>query len=168
MKKIQIGARINADDAEFLNLLEINGATTPSDKLRAIIEEARLRREYANDFSGSFRMIQEQVIPLTEKIKKIEFEKNLHSGLLARVLEWLPDFYAYCFSSLPENNQTEEDLIAYEKGAVDRVVRLFESLLHQLLSKQSTSYDPDILNNHLSSIAEIIKMIEMTSSKKEV
>jgi len=61
MKKIQIGARISPEDADFLNLLEINGAKTPSDKLRAIIEEARLRREYSHEFTGSYRMIQEQL-----------------------------------------------------------------------------------------------------------
>lgn len=167
MKKIQIGARISAEDAEFLNLLEINGATTPSDKLRAIIEEARLRRDCAGDYTGSFRTIQEQVIPLTERIKKAEFDKNIHSGLLARILEWLPDFYAYCFSSLPENIETEEELIAYEKGAIDRVIRLFESFLHLMLSKQPTSYDAESLSSHLSSINELMKMIQMTSSSKE-
>ncbi len=165
MKKIQIGARVNADDAEFLNLLEINGATTPSDKLRAIIEEARLRREYSHDFSGSYRMIQEQIIPITEKIKKAEFDKEIHSALLTRILEWLPEFYAYSLSSLSDDS--EENLAAFEKGAVDRVVRLFESLLHLELSAQTSSYTPGVFKDHVASLSELIKIIHTTSQKEE-
>ena len=165
MKKVQIGARVNAEDAEFLNLLEINGATTPSDKLRAIIEEARLRREYSHDFSGSYRMIQEQITPITEKIKKAEYDKEIHSALLTRILEWLPEFYAYSLSSLSDDS--EENLAAFEKGAVDRVVRLFESLLHLELSHQTSSYTPGVFKNHVSSLSELIKIIHTTSQKEE-
>ena len=144
MKKVQIGARVNVEDAEFINLLKINGANTPSDKLRAIIEEARLRREYSQDFSGSYRMIQEQVTPITERIKKAEFEKDIHSVLLTRILEWLPEFYAYSLSSLTDDPASAEELASYEKGAIDRVARLFESLLHLELSNQSNSYTPGV------------------------
>ncbi len=167
MKKIQIGARVNAEDAEFLNLLEINGATTPSDKLRAIIEEARLRREFSHDFTGSYRMIQEQVTPITERIKKAEFEKNIHSAQLTRILEWLPEFYAYSLSSLADDAESKEELANYEKGAVDRVARLFESLLHLELSTQASSYTPGVFRDHVSSLAELIRIIHTTSQKKE-
>ena len=167
MKRIQIGARISTEDAEFLNLLEINGANTPSDKLRAIIKEARLQREYSQDFTGSYKMIQEQVTPLTERIKNAEFEENIHSELLARILEWLPEFYAYCLCSLPEVIESENELSTYEKGAVDRVLRLFESLLHQELSTQSNSYSPNILKDHVASLAGFIKIIDRTTREKE-
>ncbi len=167
MKKIQIGARVSAEDAEFLNLLEIDGARTPSDKLRAIIREARLQREYAQDFPGIYKAIQERVTPLTEKIKKVEFEKNIRSEPLARILEWLPEFYAYCLSSLPEDIDSEEELRLYEQGAVDRVAILYESLLHQELSSHSTSYNQHIFKSHISSLAKIINIIDQSSPTKE-
>jgi hypothetical protein len=167
MKKIQIGVRVNAEDAEFLNLLEINGATTPSDKLRAIIEEARLRREFSNEYTGSYRMIQEQITPIIEKIKNAEFEKGIHSALLTRILEWMPDFYAYCLSSRVHEDGPEAELINYERGAVDRVVRLLESLLHLQLSEQENCYSPDLLKKHVNSLADVIKIIDTTSQKKE-
>jgi hypothetical protein len=166
MKKIQIGARINPEDADFLNLLEINGAKTPSDKLRAIIEEARLRREYSRDFTGSYRMIQEQISPIIEKIKQIEFEQNIHSAPLARIFEWIPDFFAYCLCSLPETIESDQDLQMYEKGAVDRVARLFESLLHLELSSKGAAYNPNVFTDHMASLAETMKLIEQTSFAK--
>lgn len=167
MKKVQIGARISEEDAEFLHLLNINGATSPSDKLRAIIEEARIRREFSQDFSGLYRQVQEQVSPLAEKIKKIEFEQGIHSTLLARIFEWLPDFYAYCLCSLPDEIESEQELVDFEKGAIDRMARLIESLLHQELSSQETSYTPDVFKSHVSSFADLIKIINVKSQKAE-
>lgn len=167
MKKIQIGARVSAEDAEFINLLEINGAKTPSDKLRAIIEEARLRRAYSRDFAGAYRMIQEQIAPLVERVKNAEFENNTHSAVLARILEWFPEFYAYCLSSLPEVIESEKELCGYEKGMVDRVARLFESLLHQELSTQETSYNPLVIKEHVTSLGRIIKIISVSTEEKE-
>ncbi len=166
MKKIQIGVRVNAEDVEFLNLLEISGAKTPSDKLRAIIEEARLRREFANEYTGSYRMIQEQVTPITERIKKVEYDKNIHSALLTRILEWMPDFYAYCLTSLSEEKEVDEELLSYEKGAVDRVARLFESLLHLELSGQENSYTAGVFRDHVASFTKLLRIIDTTSQKK--
>jgi len=129
MKKIQVGARITEEDADFLNLLKINGANTPSDKLRAIIEEARQRREYSQDFTGLFRMTQEQI-----SAEKLE---------------------------------STEELKKYEKGAVDRVARLLESLLHLELSNQTSSYDPHALRNHVVSLTNIIQIITKTAQHEE-
>jgi hypothetical protein len=168
MKKIQVGARITEEDADFLNLLKINGANTPSDKLRAIIEEARQRREYSQDFTGLFRMTQEQLGPNIEKIKNAEFENDIHSALLARILEWLPDFYAFCLSAISaEKLESTEELKKYEKGAVDRVARLLESLLHLELSNQTSSYDPHALRNHVVSLTNIIQIITKTAQHEE-
>lgn len=167
MKKVQIGARVSKEDADFLNLLKINGATTPSDKLRAIIEEARLRREYSNDFSGSFKMIQEQTAPITERVKQYEYEMNIHSALLTRLLEWLPEFYAYSLSCLSDTPPSKDELVDFEKGAVDRVVRLFESLLHVELSTQENSYQSDVLQKHIPHLSNLIHIVNETSLKKE-
>jgi hypothetical protein len=168
MKKIQIGARITEEEAEFINLLKINGATTPSDKLRAIIEEARLQREYSHDFAGSYKKMQELFGPVIEKIKKAEFENNIHSALLARILEWLPEFYAFSLCSLTEEKiESTEELKKYEKGSVDRVVRLFESLLHLELSKQTSSYTPKVFRDHVDSLQELIQIISHASPKQE-
>ena len=167
MKKIQVGARIDSEDAEFLNLLDINGAKTPSDKLRALIQEARLRREYSNDFAGSYRLIQEQVTPIIEKLKKAEFELGVESVLLTRILEWIPEFYAYSMSALPDNIESETDLFGYEKGVVDKVMRLFESILHLELSSQKANYQPKFIENHVSHLFDLINMIHTASDKKE-
>lgn len=164
MKKVQIGARVSEADAEFLNLLEINGAHSPSDKLRAIIQEARQRREYSQDFSGAYRMMTEQLGPAAEVLRNAEFETGSHSVLLARILEWMPEFYAYCISPPDgEEEMSPEALKKYEKGAVDRVVRLFESILHLELSSQVTSYTPDVFRKYIGDLEKLIQIINTDS-----
>jgi hypothetical protein len=168
MKKVQIGARVSEADAEFLNLLEINGAHSPSDKLRAIIQEARQRREYSRDFPGAYRMMMEQLGPAGEILRNAEFKTGNSSVMLARILEWMPNFHAYCISPPEDDGEMADDeLIQYEQGAVDRVVRLVESLLHLELSSQETSYTPDVLRRYVGDLEKLIQIIQLDSRKKE-
>ena len=61
-KTVQISARISNEDAEFLSKLTINGAKTPSDKLRAIITQTRKRSIEIQDYTGCYKLIQDLVL----------------------------------------------------------------------------------------------------------
>lgn len=167
MKKVQIGARISLEDAEFISRLKIEGAHTPSDKLRAIIENARRRSEYSFDFAGSYRMIKEELNPIVEYVKQTEHTRGNHSAVLARILEWMPDFYAFCFAALDPNKDHDNRLTEFEKGAIDRLFRLLESLLHLELSRQQTSYSPHAIRNHLESLENLLQIIYNTPKTRE-
>lgn len=166
MKKVQIGARISQEDAEFISQLKIEGAHTPSDKLRAIIENARSKAEYSYDFAGSYRSLKSEINPIVEYVKEAENSQNIHSAVVERVFEWMPEFYAYCLSTLnpdDENNKLQE----FEKGVVEKLFRLFESLLHLELSKQSTSYSDNVVKSHFESINSLMQIIQNTTTNKE-
>jgi hypothetical protein len=167
MKKVQIGARITQEDAEFISQLKIEGAHTPSDKLRAIIENARRKSEFSFDFTGSYRMIKAELAPRIEIVRKIEHEQGTHSAVLARIMEWMPDFYAFCLSTLDPDNTKSETLREFEKEVTIKLFRLFESLLHLELSKQQTSYTPHIVRDHFESIEELIQIVKNIPTKRE-
>lgn len=167
MKKVQIGARISQEDAEFISQLKIEGAHTPSDKLRAIIENARRKSEFSCDFTGSYRMIKAELTPSIEIVKKTEHEQGIHSAVLARIIEWMPDFYAFCLSTLDPDDTKSDDLREFEKEATTKLFRLFESLLHLELSKQQTSYTPHIVREHFESIIELIQIVKNTPKTRE-
>ena len=167
MKKVQIGARITQEDAEFISQLKVEGAHTPSDKLRAIIENARRKAEYSYDFAGSYRMMKEEMNPIVEYVKSTEYLNGKHSAVLARILEWMPDFYAFCLSSLHSDKEKNNNLAEFEKEVTARLFRLVESLLHLELSKQQTSYTADIVSDHFDSIGDLIQIIQNTTKTKE-
>ena len=52
--KVPLSVRVSQDDAAFLAGLAVTGATSPSDKLRALIRDARLRHEGCSGYAECF------------------------------------------------------------------------------------------------------------------
>lgn len=76
--------------------------------------------------------------------------------------------FANSLCSLPtEKIESTEELRKYEKGAVDRIARLFKSLLHLELSRQASSYTPRVFRDHVDSLQELIQIISNASQKQE-
>ena len=165
MKKVQIGARISQEDAEFISQLNIEGANTPSDKLRAIIENARKKSEFSSDFAGSYRMLKEELNPIIEYIKATEHTRGDHSAVLARIMEWMPEFFAFCLSTLHHDSDQKNDLVEFEKEVTARLFRLFESLLHLELSRQQSSYTANVVRDHLDHIHNLLQIIQNTTEE---
>ena len=170
-KTVSISARISNEDAEFISQLKINGATTPSDKLRAIISDARLRKSRIQDYRGSFQMIQELLMPVIEYVRQTELESHEHSELVTRSIEWLPDTLAFIVSAAPQRagDKSVEKLKSLESGLADRVFRLIESVLQMGITRRCPCYDTDAINQRVEPILELAQVIESTSirNKKE-
>jgi len=168
-KTIPISARISHEDAEFISQLKINGATTPSDKLRAIIADARRLRSRSRDYRGCFQMIQELVLPVIEAIRQVELDSHEHSELITRAVEWLPDALAYIVSSAPQSPDEDsvEKLHRLEQGLADRVFGLIESVLQMGVTKRCPCYDTDTISQRVEPILELSQVIAITSNRKK-
>ena len=94
-KTVTLSARIPQEDAVFISQLKINGAKTPSDKLRAILGEARRRHESLHDYRGCMEMVQGLITPVSAQTRALELNERIHSELVSRVFEWLPDMMAF-------------------------------------------------------------------------
>ncbi len=165
MRKVQIGVRVSREDAEFISTLQVEGARSPSDKLRAIIEEARKKAESSQDFGGAFRLMKTEISPIVEQVKRFEHEHGGRSLVLERILEWMPDFYAYCLS-VP-NVEGRQELAEYEKGVTDKIFHLFEALIHLQLSAHQNSYNLNIIDDHLAPIGRLIEIAHEKMPKRE-
>lgn len=160
-KQVTISARISAEDAEFISRLTIDDAKTPSDKLRAIIAKAKEHNTRQKDYAGSLSDIQELIQPVVREIRKTEVENQIHSELLVRLAEWIPDTVAFLISSILEKNEpkTNEEMIQIEQGVADRLVRLMESVLQLAITGRCACYDPEIMNQNIDSILELCQII---------
>ncbi len=161
MKTIPISVRISQEDATFINQLQIDGATTASEKLRALIVEARQRRARQLDYLGCFQMLREQLTPVTERIKKGELEGEMHSEILARVVEWLPDFVAYLMATVhPGDDEiTAPVLVDTEKGVTDRVFRLLESMVQLAVTRECPCYTPELMRSRIRPVLQLAEVI---------
>lgn len=172
-KTMTISARIPQEDAEFISQLSIENAKTPSDKLRAIISEVRLRNEKQQDFRGCLTTIQDMIKPVSGNILETELKEQTHSELVQRTLEWLPDMMAFILSS---GNSKQgaielEQLSQIEHGISDRIFRLIESTLQLAITQRSSCYNPSEIHDRVSPSLDLLNAINSTHSirnKKEL
>lgn len=160
-KQVTISARIAHEDAEFISRLNLDEARTPSDKLRAIIAEARLRSSRDQDYSGSLQTIQELIQPVLRKIRKTEVENRIHSELLIRSAEWIPDAVAFLVSSISkiDEQNVNEQMLQLEQGVAERLVRLMESVLQLAITEHCACYDPEVIRRNVSPVLELCRII---------
>ncbi|MCW8945770.1 MAG: hypothetical protein OQL27_13445 [Sedimenticola sp.] len=167
-KTVTISARIPSDDAEFISQLEINGAVTPSDKLRALINDARLRHEGQRDYRGCMMLVQDLINPLNIYIREQENALNVHSEVVARVLEWLPDILAFVMSScnVEPDGKDKEDLYEFEKLLANRVFRLMESMLHVGVTQRCPCYSETLIRERIGPILDLTRAIEIAHQQE--
>lgn len=168
-KQVTISARISHEDAEFLSEMEINGAKTPSDKVRAVISEARRRRQRSSDYAGNLQMIQEIIFPVIQQIRKKEVENQTHSEVITRIAEWMPDALAFLISS-DTNTQNKDDLqmlLRLEQGMVERLFRLMESFLQLAISSRCPCYQPDTIHQRIAPVLELCDIIASRPQDKK-
>lgn len=160
-KSVPLSVRVSEDDAEFIAGLEVAGAATPSDKVRALLMEARRRRERFRDYAGCLSMIHEMLVPTLQRVREAEHRQREHSELVAKVSEWLPDLAAFLLTGLadvPEESEREalEDL---ERGVADRIFRLMEAVLRMGVTRTCRGYDPDVISDRTDAIVELAELI---------
>ena len=98
-KTKQVGVRLTAEEAEFLAELKIENAATPSDKLRAIIDDAMRRKLGTEDYEASLKLILDMLAPTTRIIRSSENTHHMHSELVSRMSDWVPECMAYLIAS---------------------------------------------------------------------
>ncbi|MCI0507301.1 MAG: hypothetical protein L0Z73_14490 [Gammaproteobacteria bacterium] len=165
-KMVPISIRISQADVEFISQLKVTGAATPSDKVRAIIAEAKRRSEGMEDYRSAFQMMQELFQPVREHIRAAELDMSQHSELVTRLIEWLPDMSAYLLSTFARSEQDigEQDLLDLEKGVTDRIFRLIESVMQMGVTRKCPCYDPTAVSQHIRPVLELANAISQQSN----
>lgn len=105
-KSTPISVRITPRDAEFISELDIDEAITPSDKIRALLKEARKKRDAYKDLSTCFGLARKAVDPVFASIREEEISQQMHSELISCFGEWLTDVMGYIASLEGEDNTT--------------------------------------------------------------
>lgn len=159
-KTIPISARLTPDDAEFIARLEVEGATTPSEKLRAIIVEARQRHDGTEDFIGSLKLVEEMLAPTMRIIRAGEFEHHMHSELVTRVADWVPECMAYLIASNGADKElSAQALQEIEVELLARVLVLMQSVLQMAVTRRSSCYEPTRIDGAIEPMLELAQVI---------
>ena len=167
-KMVAIGARVPRVDAEFISQLTIEGATTPSDKVRVIIAEARRRHQGSNNYDACLEQVNNLLSATNRMLRHAELESREHSELLARVLDWLPDIMAYLLSSKQMLVDGDlDEMRALEDDVADRVFRLIESVLQLGVTRHCSCYDREVVSKRISPVLDLTGVIEVSRANRK-
>ena len=156
--RIPISVRISQEDADFIAELKIEGANTPSEKIRELLTQARLVHSQTHDY-GTALAAQEQFFQVARRdVLHAEKEWGIHSHIVARLFEQLPDFAATLAADLPENAQAA-DLKRYECELMRRIVRLTDSILQLAVTGKGAAYDDTVLQQ-LENTLKLAKIVQ--------
>lgn len=159
-KTVPLSVRLTPEDAEFIAQLNVEGASTPSEKMRAIVVDARRRKLGTEDYPGSLKLAQDTLAPTLRIIRASELEHGLHSELISRLGEWLPEAYAYLVASNgPDTELDAETLKDIERALAQRVFVLVQSMLQMAVTRSSPVYDAEVVNRGVQPVLELAQVI---------
>ena len=162
-KTVPLSVRISEADADFLNGLKFPGATTHSEKLRALIAEARQRRSGGHSYGDVLATLQEIEAPAERRLRDAEGRTRQHSELLAQAASWLPDTMAFLMGNLPEDDEDDDDaaerLRLLEDGMADRVFVFIERVLRMAVTRRNPCYDKSAISHRMEPVVELCDVI---------
>lgn len=159
-KSIPISVRLNDDDVAFLASYEVQGARTPSDKLREILRAAREREEGIQDVAACEDLLRTMIRPAEKGVRQLQRETGQRSDFVIKLYERLPEMFAELIASAPGPGKDAQDLKKFEAALSAELFSLIEEIFDLGLTTPSRTYDPDLMDRRLAPILEITRLLE--------
>jgi hypothetical protein len=166
-RSVPISVRISDDDAAFLARYKADGAKTPSEKLRAILGDARKLNVQPEDFSGCTEMLSSLLRPSQNRLRSVQHEEGLRSDLLAKLYERLPELVASLMLGPQPAGNPADELVKFEDAIAQQTFALIEDVLNLGLTTVSRTYSPALIKTRLEPILEILDLVRLSNSKQE-
>jgi hypothetical protein len=161
-KTVQLSVRVSDDDAAFLASLEIEGALTPSEKMRAILRAERQRHGAEASPSELEDTIRSMMRRARLHIRTLEKERNVRSDLIAKLYERVPELAGTLMAGL--GRKTPEE---FEAAVAADLYALIEEALSLALVSQNRVYDARVAIPHLPPVLELAELIRTSQQQRE-
>lgn len=158
-----LSARIPSDLYLWLAQLQVDGATTNSDKLRVLLSQLKRQHDGAFDYVAAHGWARELTHRLREALVRIEGREGRHSEVLNLLVEQVTTLMALVISSAPT---TTREAAKLEDALVRRAALLSESLLRQATTSAAHAFDPDVVRRHLVATVEIASTLNTVNPAK--
>lgn len=143
--RIPLSVRISQEDADFIAQLQIDGANTPSEKIRELLKQARLAHTQNKGYDSILTSSEQMLHTARHEILQCEKTLGVHSHIVARIFEVLPDLMATMAGDYPKTCD-KTALVDFEKQAMWRIVRLMDSILQLAITGKGAGYDDKVLS----------------------
>ena len=167
MQMQTLSARIPLEDIEWLASLDIQGAVSPSDKLRALIAQMRRQYEGTLDYERSLSWLRDLIAPFVTAIRALEHNNRMHSEVLTLTAEWLPQIMATLLSERALLKDAKKRAIDVEEIVVQRCFQLLASIMRLAVTRAAACYSPAVIDKHVAGVLEIAQIITQTRRMRE-
>ncbi len=161
-KMVPHSVRLSEEDSDFIVKMNVPGAVTSSDKIRAIIKSRREKSERENSYEGLLYTSEEILQPIIHKLKIAELESDQHSELLSLFLEWLVEATSYTAYHAHED---ELSLSEMERGIMQRLIRIINATLRLGIIPEAPCYDANIIRKNLGSTLKLAALLSSLEIK---
>lgn len=161
-KTVQLSVRVSDDDAAFLASLDIEGATTPSEKMRAILLAERQRHDgqrSAEDIEDSLRGMMKRA---RKEIRGTEKDRGIRSDFVTCLYERVPEIAAALIAG-----RGEKDPVEFEASLAADVYMLMSDVLSVALVSRNRVYDDQLAVSHLEPVLELAGLIRTSQLQRE-
>ena len=148
------------EDVAFLARLEIDGTVTASDKIRALIRQARGRADGAGSFGQALAISHDELAPALHGLRLLEQEAGIHSEVAVGLMSIAEEHLALALAApRPGESRPAEALITHEARLVDCAARMAGLLLRWGVTKSAPAYDKAVVTRHLHALMDLINLI---------
>lgn len=141
-----LSARIPGDLYLWLAQLQVEGATTNSDKLRVLLGQLKRQHDGAFDYVAAHAWARDLTGRLRDALVRTEGRSGVHSDVMIALLEHLNSALALTVSQAPAD---EAEAAKLEDALVRRTFALCETLLRQATTTTAAAYDPDVVRRYM-------------------
>jgi hypothetical protein len=161
-----ISARVSSEDLQWLIALNIPGASTPSDKVRALLQQVRKQQEGTADYGAALAWMRELVAPAMAGIGAYEHRAGVHSELVRLMGEAAPQCMALLLASQLREGQKQAAALTLEDQLAQRAFHLVSTLLRIAMPPDTDVYDPKHLSKHIPAVLELAGRIAQERKEK--
>lgn len=151
-----LSARVPSELYLWLAQLQVEGATTNSDKLRVLLGQLKRQHDGAFDFVAALAWCRDLVARLRDGLARLEDQQGRHSEVLLQVLDHSCHTMALLISAQPN---TPEGAAQLEDALLRRSFALTESLLRQATTPAASAFDPQVVQRHLPTTLQLAQAI---------
>ena len=161
-----LSARVPTEDLEWLASLEMQGASSPSEKLRALITQMRKQHQGSLDYAAGVAWMRELASSFVTQLRAAEHRSRMHSEAVALIAESLPALMATLMSERSFPKDAKNRLIEVEDVLVQRSFHLLVALLRLAVTQQPNCYDPAVVSRYADQAIELAEVVGTLRNKR--
>jgi hypothetical protein len=147
-----LSARIPSDLYLWLAQLQVEGASTNSDKLRVLLGQLKRQHDGSADYVAAHAWARDITHRLREALVRQEGQSGRHSEVVTMLLEHTTALMALVASNKPGDDAAA---VKFEEALVKRAFAMSEALLRQATLSTASAYAPDVVRRHAQTTIEL-------------